>query len=430
MAQLKDDCFAFGDSLIPLDEALSQLEARVKDSMIGERGIEVLPLDACVGRIVAEDVFAARAVPPHDNSAVDGYAVYFDDLEPDSETTLPVTARVAAGHPLDRPAVRGEAIRIFTGAPMPVGADGEQSSGPDTIFMDEDASLDGDQVTLPAGLKRGSNRRDAGEDITKGSGVIDRGTLLRPQEIGLAASVGLKVLPVYAPLRVAVFSTGDEIRDPSDDAPSGCVFDANRFTIKGLLGAYGAVVTDLGILPDNRETIEAALAKAAVDHDLLVTSGGVSMGEEDHVRAAVEAQGSMHMWRLAIKPGRPIALGQVGGAAFVGLPGNPVATMVTFLVVARALILWLSGAQRVVRPLYPVRAGFRHKKKSGRREWVRVRLEATGDGLPVVHKDHSGGAGILTSMAGADGLLELDEDVELIEEGDTVRYLPFNEVWR
>jgi len=430
MAQLKDDCFAFGDSLIPLDEALSQLEARIKDSLKGERQVENLPVDDCLFRIAAQDIVADRAVPPHDNSAVDGYAVYHADLNPDGETTLPVTARVAAGHPLDRPAERGEAIRIFTGAPMPFGADGKQSSGPDTVFMDEDAELSGDQVTLPAGLKRGSNRRNAGEDIAEGTTIIKRGTLLRPQEIGLAASVGHDTLPVYAPLRVAVFSTGDEIRDPSGDAPEGCVFDANRFTIKGLLKSYGASVTDLGVLPDKKDAIQSALSEAAGNHDLLITSGGVSMGEEDHVRTAVEAGGSLHMWRLAIKPGRPIALGQVGQAAFIGLPGNPVATMVTFMIVARPLILWLTGAANVESPRYAVTTGFAHKKKSGRREWVRVRLETGGDGLPVVYKDHSGGAGILTSMAGANGLVELSEDVETVNEGDTVRYLPFNEVWR
>lgn len=430
MAQLKDDCFAFGEALIPLDDALSQLEARVHDSMIGDRPVERLPLDQCINRIVAEDIVAGRAVPPHDNSAVDGYAVYFDNLHPEEETDLPVTARVAAGHPLDRPARSGEAIRIFTGAPMPVGPDGTQASGPDTVFMDEDAIRDGDTVTLPAGLKRGSNRRDAGEDIEAGTTIIARGRLLRPQELGLAASVGLETLPVYAPLRVAVFSTGDEIRDPSDEAPEGCVFDANRFTIKGLLRGYGAHVTDLGVLPDDRDTIAKALTAASAENDLLITSGGVSMGEEDHVRAALEAGGSLHLWRLAIKPGRPIALGQIGGAAFVGLPGNPVAAMVTFVVVARALILWLSGAEAVTRPRFPVQAGFSHRKKTGRREWVRVRLSFDEDGQPLVHKDHSGGAGILTSMAGADGLVELDEDVVSIESGDTVRYLPFNEVWR
>lgn len=430
MAQLKDDCFAFGDSLTPLHDALTLLRERLHNGIGGERAVDECRLDDCFGRILSEDVVAKRAVPPHDNSAVDGYAVYHDDLDPDGETRLPVTARVAAGHPLDRPAIRGEAIRIFTGAPMPVGPDGTQAAGPDTVFMDEDAALDGDTVVLPAGLKRGSNRRNAGEDVAVGSTILSKGTRLRPQELGLAASVGLSTLPVFAPLRVAVFSTGDEVRDPSDRAPDGCVFDANRFTVKGLLKGYGASITDLGVLPDDRESIAGALRHAAGNHDLLITSGGVSMGEEDHVRGAVEANGSLHLWRLAIKPGRPIALGQVGDTAFIGLPGNPVAAMVTFMAVARPIILWLSGVERIEVPCYPVRSAFKHKKKTGRREWVRVRIEQDGAGQPVASKDHSGGAGILTSMVGADGLVELAEDVETVSEGDTVMYLPFNEVWR
>ncbi|MEQ8665654.1 MAG: molybdopterin molybdotransferase MoeA [Rhodospirillales bacterium] len=429
MAQLKDDCFAFGDALTPLDEALDLLRDKVRAGAEPRPVIDVA-VDDALCRILAKDIVATRAVPPHDNSAVDGYAVYFDDLSPDGDTRLPVNGRVAAGHPLDKPAVRGEAVRIFTGAPMPVGSDGTQASGPDTVFMDEDATVEGDTVVLPAGLKRGSNRRDAGEDIKAGETILARGTHLRPQELGLAASVGLSRLPVYAPLRAAVFSTGDEVRDPADDAPEGCVFDANRYTVKGLLRGLGIETTDLGILPDKADVIARALAESAVENDLLITSGGVSTGEEDHVRSAVEAGGSLHLWRLAIKPGRPIALGQVGQAAFIGLPGNPVAAMVTFMMVARPLILWLSGAGEVEVPRYTVRTAFRHKKKVGRREWVRVRLNGGGPDMPVVHKDHSGGAGILASMAGADGLVELPEDVESVGVGDIVMYLPFNEVWR
>lgn len=429
MAQLKDDCFAFGGDLTPLDDALALMREQISPVTEPTR----VPVDQALGRILCEDITSPRNVPPHDNSAVDGYAVYFDDLNSDSETRMPFTGRIAAGHPLDRPAVHGEALRIFTGAPMPVGADGDQKSGPDTVFMEEDVTVDGDSVILPAGLKQGSNRRDAGEDIRKGSTILGSGSRLRAQDLGLAASVGLSELPVYGPLRVAVFSTGDEIRDPSGDAPEGCVFDANRYSIKGLLNGLGCKVTDLGILGDDQATIEGALRDAAADHDLLITSGGVSAGEEDHVKAAVEANGNIHLWRLAIKPGRPIALGQVsdgasGNAAFVGLPGNPAAAMVTFMVVARPLILWLSGASDAAARRYDVVAGFDYKKKSGRREWARARLEQGPDGVLTAHKDHSSGAGILTSMVGADGLVELSEDIENVAPGDHVSFLPFNEV--
>jgi len=390
-----------------------------------QRGVKLSPRE--LSRQVA-DVTAGRDVPPHDNSAVDGYAVYFDDLDPDADTRLPVTGRVAAGHPLGRPARRGAAVRIFTGAPIPVGADGTQASGPDTVFMEEDCTEDGGDVVLPPGLKRGANRRDAGEDVARGSAILARGARLRAQDIGLAASVGRFEVPVYARLRAAVFSTGDEVRDPAEEAPEGCIFDANRYSVIALLEGMGCEVTDLGILADDADAITAALAAAAGDHGLLVTSGGVSAGEEDHVRTAVERLGQIHFWRLAIKPGRPVALGQVGDTAFLGLPGNPVAAMVMFMVVGRPLALLLSGATDVERTRFPVTAGFDYKKKAGRREWARVRLERNGDGRPVAMKYHSSGAGILTSMVEADGLVEIPEDREALEKGAVVDFLPFSEV--
>jgi len=416
MAQLKDDCFAFGGDLMSLEDALADLSARIGPVM----GPEQVPLAAALSRIMSQDIVAERDVPPHDNSAVDGYAVYFDDLNPDGDTRLAVTWRIAAGHPLGRDAKRGEALRIFTGAPMP--------AGPDTIFMEEDCSEEGDEVILPPGLKRGSNRRDAGEDVKKGTVIIRAGQQLRAQEIGLMASLGISDTPVYERLRVAVFSTGDEVCDPGDDAPDGAIYDANRYAIKALLEGLGAAVTDLGILKDDEAAITRALQAAAPDHDLLVTSGGVSAGEEDHVKAAVGALGQIHFWRLAIKPGRPIALGQVGGAAFLGLPGNPVAAMVTFMIIGRPLVLRLSGATDITGARYPVEAGFDYKKKAGRREWVRVKLESNGQGRLVAMKHPSSGAGILTSMVEADGLVELAEDIEALEKGAIVDFLPFSEV--
>ncbi len=424
MAQLKDDCFAFGGDLMPLDEALSKLMENVEVVV----GAETVPLRQAQGRILAEDITSDRNVPPHDNSAVDGYAVFFDDLNTDADTRLPATGRIAAGHPLDRPAVRGQAYRIFTGAPMPTGENG----GPETIFMEEDCAweetADGDVVVLPAGLKQGANRRFAGEDVKAGETIIRSGVRLRPQEVGLAASVGCDTLDVYARLRAAVFSTGDEVRDPGTEAAEGCIYDANRYAVMALLEDLGCAVTDLGILQDDTDAITEALAKAALDHDLLVTSGGVSGGEEDHVKDAVESLGQIHFWRLAIKPGRPIALGQVGDVAFLGLPGNPVAAMVTFMVIGRPLVLMLSGAAEGAANYFPVQAGFDYKKKKGRREWARVRLETNSDGHPVAMKHHSSGAGILTSMVEADGLVELDEDTEKLEKGAMVQFLPFNEV--
>jgi molybdopterin molybdotransferase len=422
MAQLKDDCFAFGDQLMPLDDALVIL----RDRLVPVVGTETVPLRQALDRFLAEDVVSDRDVPPHDNSAVDGYGVYFDDLNPDGDTRLAVRGRITAGHPLGGDAERGAAVRVFTGAPMP-GGDG---GGPDTIFMEEDVTLDGDEVILPPGLKRGSNRRDAGEDVAAGDVIIRRGQRLRAQEAGLAASVGRADLAVYQRLRAAVFSTGDEVRDPDGDVPDGCIFDANRYAIMGLLEGLGCTVTDLGILADDEQVIAEALTKAAAGHDLLITSGGVSAGEEDHVKAAVERHGRIDFWRLAIKPGRPIALGQVDGTAFVGLPGNPVAAMVTFMVVARPLVLGLAGAGDVPPHRYRVEAGFDYKKKEGRREWARVKLETGSEGQLVAQKYKSSGAGILTSMVEADGLVELGEEVTTVAPGELVEFLPFSEVSR
>ncbi len=413
MAQLKDDCFAFGDALVPYDEAMSDLGARLGAVV----GTETVPLTQAAGRVLAGDVVSDRNVPPHDNSAVDGYAVFYSDLAAAGETRLPVTGRVAAGHPLGRDARAGEAVQIFTGAPMP--------DGMDTVFMEEDCVRDGDAVVLPEGLKLGANRRFAGEDVKSGDVIVRAGTRLRPQDVGLAASVGRDTLDVFKRLRVAVFSTGDEVRDPSAEAPAGCIYDANRFAVMAMLDRLGIEVTDLGILPDDEAAIAAALGAAADGHHVLMTSGGVSAGEEDHVKAAVEKLGSIHFWRLAIKPGRPIALGQIGDAAFIGLPGNPVAAMVTFLMIAQPMLRQLSGETGYHAPRLKVATDFPYKKKSGRREWVRVALGSDGSGLPVLQKHHSSGAGILTSMAAADGLAEISEDIEKLEAGAMVTYIPF-----
>jgi molybdopterin molybdotransferase len=421
MSQLTDDCFAFGGKLVPVADAL----ARFRESLTPVVDPERVPLSAALGRILAEDIVASRSVPPHDNSAVDGYSVYFDDLSPDAETVLPVTATVAAGHPMDGPQVRGTAIRIYTGAPMPAGVNG---TGPDTVLMQEDCRNDGERVVIPPGIKRGANRRFAGEDIAEGNRILEAGIRLRPQDIGLAAATGLTSLPVYKALRVAIFSTGDEIREPGTEAPSGTVYDSNRHTLAALLRGVGAEVIDMGILPDRLNEIRDGLTAAAGNADLILTSGGVSSGGEDQVKAAVEALGSLHFWRLAIKPGRPVALGQIGRTPFVGLPGNPVAVMVTFLRVARPLIELLSGARPKAPDLFPVRAAFDYKKKLDRREYVRVTLRRNGDGILEAEKFERDGAGVLSSMVAADGLVELPESCTRIKSGDIVDYLPFSEV--
>lgn len=415
MVQLDNDCFAFGGPMMAVEPALALLAGRVGPVT----ATESVPLSAALGRVLAADVVAPFNVPPHDNAAVDGYAVFFDDLAAEGATVLPVTARVAAGQWLGRPAVRGEAVRIFTGAPMP--------SGMDTVFMQEDCRSDGATVTLPAGIRRGVNRRLAGEDVREGSVVLAAGRRLRPEDIALAASLGHAVLEVRCRLRVAVFSTGDELRQPGQALEPGAVYDANRFALIALLTRLGCAVTDLGILPDRFETIRDALAAAAASHDALITSGGMSTGEEDHVKPAVEANGRLDFWRLAIKPGRPVALGRVRDAVFVGLPGNPVAVVVTFLRIARPILLRLMGAADENPRAIPVRAAFAHKKKPGRREFLRGSLTRGEDGMLEASKYPRDGAGVLSSLVESEGLIELPEDLARVEPGMTVDFLPFKE---
>ncbi len=415
MAQLSDDCFAFAGRLMSGAEALD----RIRATPLPLPEIETVPLTAAGGRVLAAPLMADRDVPPHDNAAVDGYAVYFADLAPDRPSVLPVTGRAAAGHPLDRPARRGEAIRIFTGAPMP--------EGPDTVLMQEDCRAEGDIVTLPPGIKRGANRRLRAEDLREGATVLEAGHRLRPQDVGIAAALGRTGLPVYRRLKVALFSTGDEVREPGTDLPPGAIYDANRYTLMALCAGLGATIDDLGILADDAGAVRDAMGAAARGHDVVLTSGGMSVGEEDHVKSAVEAQGSLHFWRLAIRPGRPVALGQVAGVPFVGLPGNPVAVMVTFVLLARPLLLRLSGASAIAPRLYRVAAGFSYTKKASRAEYLRAHLERGEGGQWVAQKYPRDGAGIISSLVASDGLVAIAEGVTQVSPGSSVDFLPFSE---
>lgn len=416
MAQLTHDCSAFRGPLTSLAEALRLLDEQVSCVV----GREVVDLRCARDRVLAEDLVAACDVPPHDNSAVDGFAVAFDDLDANEPTQLPIAGRAIAGHPLGRAVRRGEAVRIFTGAPMPAGCD--------TVMMQEDCVGDGEYVAIRPGIKRGANRRRAGEDVRRGATILTRGQRLRAQDIGLAAAVGRNRLKIYRPLRVAIFSTGDELREPGEELPPGSISDSNRYTLIALLEGLGCAVGDVGILRDRYDDIRAALMRAAADHDLIVTSGGMSVGDEDHVKAAVSALGSLHFWQLAIKPGRPLGFGHAAGKPFVGLPGNPVAMTVTFLRVVRPLILRLSGCIERAPIPYRVQADFTYRKKTGRREWVRVRLVQKDSGSLCAHKFPRDGAGILSSLVEADGLVELPEDVTAVEAGMTVDFLPFSEL--
>ena len=415
MAQLSDDCFAFGGTLLSVDAALALIDERIVPVVEEEK----VALTEAAGRVLARDLVAAMDLPPHPNSAVDGYAIAHADLSPDRDTVLPVGGRAAAGHPLGRPVARGEAIRIFTGAPMPDGAD--------TVMMQEDCVVEAGKVRIKPGIKRGANSRRAGEDVAKGVVAVPAGRRLRPADLGLAAALGHIRLPAYRRLRVALLSTGDEVREPGAELPPGAIYDANRMMLSALLAGLGCAVTDLGICADQAAGLADKLASAAAGHDLIVTSGGVSTGEEDHVRAAIEKLGRLDFWRLAIKPGRPVALGQIRGVPLVGLPGNPVAAALTFAVLARPLILRLAGAVEPPPRTFPVAAGFSYRKRTGRREYVRASLAAE-DGRLVARKFPKDGAGILSSIVQSEGFAILDETVTDLAPGAMVGFLPFSAV--
>jgi molybdopterin molybdotransferase len=413
MAQLSDDCFAFGGPMMSVDEAVRLIASRVV--AVGET--ETVTLVDADGRILARDITAPLPLPPFTNSAVDGYALPGSDLPRDEERAFPVSGRVAAGGSVE-PAQPGHAVRIFTGAPMP--------EGTDTVFMQEDVRVDDSgHVVLPAGLKVGANVRPAGEDIPQGHLALKAGQRLRPQDIALAAAFGLTRLEVVRRIRVAVFSTGDELASPGTPRAIAQLFDSNRFMLMAMLRRLGCEVSDLGILRDECEPLAQALKQVAGRHDLILTTGGVSTGEEDHVKASVEAVGSLVLWRMAIKPGRPVAMGIIGGTPFIGLPGNPVASFVTFVHVVRPTVLALSGALAVPLIPIPVRAAFSYKKKSGRREYVRVTLRRADDGALEAVKFPREGAGLLSSLVDTDGLVELGEAIAKVEPGDRVGFLGY-----
>jgi molybdopterin molybdotransferase len=404
-------------ALRALDEALPLLLAQAQ-SRLGTQSISTFEAD---GRVLAQDVVAALQVPPQDNSSMDGYAVRAADCA-QADAVLRVTQRIPAGtHGTQLHA--GEAARIFTGAPIPPGAD--------AVVMQEDCNaLDGEQIRVLKPVPAGQWVRRSGEDVTRGATVLRQGTRLTPAELGLAASIGLAQLPVSARPRVALFSTGDELVMPGDvapeDMPAGAIYNSNRFFLRAMLQRLGCEVTDLGIVPDQREATIAALRNAAQHHDLILTSGGVSVGEEDHIKPAVEHLGELNLWQLAIKPGKPFAYGKVnrdaGACHFMGLPGNPVSSFVTFLLLVRPFVLALQGVTNTDITRTPMRADFDWPRADKRQEFLRVKRNAQG-GLDLFPNQSSG---VLTSAVWGDGVVD-NPAGNPIAKGDTVRFISFAE---
>lgn len=415
--------------LLSLDEALSRLMQAVRPFDAAQA--QTVSTFEALGRVLATEVRSVVDVPPADNTSMDGYAMRCADV-PTAGTTLPVSQRIPAGV-VGEPLAPGTAARILTGAQLPPGAD--------AVVMQEqcvatDSEATGNAVRIDTVPQPGQWIRRRGEDVQTGSVVLPAGTRLTPQALGLAASVGAATLSVARRPRVALFSTGDELVMPGEVAPDqmkpGAIYNSNRFTLRALVQALGCDCSDLGIVPDRLDATRDALRRAAQDHDLIVTSGGVSVGEEDHIKPAVEAEGRVDLWQLAIKPGKPLAFGEVrrgaqsaaiGQACFIGLPGNPVSSFITFLLVVRPVLLRLQGVVDGQPHPLPMRADFEWSRPDKRREFLRVRRNAAG-GLDLFANQSSG---VLTSAVWGDGVVD-NPPGQSIRIGDTVRYLPFSEL--
>ncbi len=397
------------NGLLSVDAALEQMLANARP--VGE--VEEVPTLEATHRVLARPQRSAMDVPPMDNSAMDGYAIRLSDLQ--DKNSLLVRQKIMAGS-VGRALEPGTAARIFTGAPIPPGAD--------AVVMQEHCEVQGEQVTLKRRPKPGEWIRLTGSDVKKGGEILAAGRRLLPQDTGLAASVGIKTLPVYRKVRLGLFFTGDELVMPGEPLPPGRIYNSNRFTLRGLAEVFGCELKDYGIVPDSLAATREVLRRAAGECDLIVTSGGVSVGEADFVKPAVEAEGRLLMWKIAMKPGRPLAYGSVQEAFFIGLPGNPVSSFVTFLIFVRPFLLRLQGIAAVAPRAIQARADFDWPEPDARREFLRVKWNAQG-GLELYPTQDSA---VLTSTAWADGLVD-NPPGRAIRRGDLVRLLPYSELY-
>lgn len=411
---MKDPCFNASDKMITADEAVEFLLAQAQPTDI----TEIVATGEALGRVLANSQTSKVTVPPADNSAMDGYAVSVADFSDKETTCLQVTQRIPAGV-MGKSLAKGTAARIFTGAPVPPGAD--------AVVMQEYCQQSGDEVVIKHRPKPGENIRRAGEDIREGDVVLEAGSRLRPQDMGLAASVGLAKLPVYKRLRVGIFSTGDELVMPGEALGPGQIYNSNRYTLTGLLQTVGCEIIDLGTVEDTLDATCDALLQAASQADLIVTTGGVSVGEEDYIKLALEKLGKVEMWRVAMKPGKPLAYGHVGDTAFIGLPGNPVSVFATFCLFARPYILKRQGVLKPLPQQLRVKAMFEWKKAGPRREFVRARLATDEDGNACAELYPSQSSGVLMSTVWANGLLVIPENTT-VDRNDLVTFIPFSEL--
>lgn len=406
---LRNDCFALpaGVDWTPVDDALALL----RDRLDVVTAVEILPLGQALGRVLARDVVARRSNPAQPNTAVDGYG--FAGAVAEGAHVLPlVQGRAAAGLPFDGAVPAGHAIRILTGAALPAGVD--------TVILEEDVTFGAEEIAFHGPLKQGANTRKAGEDVAAGDVILGAGRVVTPADLALAAATGISELETYEPLRVGVLSTGDELREVGEAAGPGQIYDANRPMLLALLGQMGFSPVDLGRVRDDRAALRARLDSAASEVDVILTSGGASAGDEDHVSALLRESGAMQEWRIALKPGRPLALAMWDGVPIFGLPGNPVAALVCTLIFARPAMGLMAGAGWQVPQGFDVPAGFEKRKKPGRREYLRARMR---DGQIEVFK--SEGSGRISGLSWAEGLVELGDGAAQIRPGDPVRFIPY-----
>ncbi|GAA6164287.1 molybdopterin-binding protein [Pelagimonas sp. KU-00592-HH] len=407
---LKNDCFALppGTHWTPVDEALAELQARLH----AVTGMETVSLDAALDRVLAEDVVAARSNPPQPNTAVDGYGLRHADIVEGPQVLPLVDGRSAAGAPFDGVLPAGHAVRVLTGATLPEGVD--------TVILQEDVTTNGAEIAFHGPLKNGANTRKAGEDVAAGDVILSMGRVLTPADLALLSATGTAEVQVRKRLRVAVVSTGDELAEPGSVARADQIYDANRPMLCAMIRRFGFEAVDMGRAPDDRAKLSAFLDGAAARADVILTSGGASAGDEDHLSALLNETGSMTLWRIAIKPGRPLALGLWQGTPVFGLPGNPVAAMVCTLVFARPAMGLLAGQgwQEPMRLLLP--AAFSKNKKPGRREYLRARLV---DGAVEVFQ--SEGSGRISGLSWATGLVELPDEAAVIAPGTPVTFIPY-----
>lgn len=413
-ASAKSGCGGHGSPALSVEEARARITAAI--TPVG--GCEKLALRSALGRILAEDVRSPIDVPAHTNSAMDGYALKGVDLPAEGMAELAIVGTAWAGQPFDGTVGRGQCVRIMTGAPLPNGAD--------TVVMQEDVEHDGEGARIGSGHRQGQHVRPAGEDVAAGHVVLTAGKRILPPELGLLASLGVAEVKVRRRLRAAFFSTGDELRSIGEILRDGEIYDSNRYTLYGMLARLGVEIIDMGVVRDDREATRDAFTQAAEDADVIITSGGVSVGEADYVKETLDAIGQVDFWQIAIKPGRPLAFGRVGNALFFGLPGNPVSVMVTFYqFVEPALRRMMGQVDADAAPTFKVRCATRLKKSRGRTEFQRAVLERDADGQLVVRSTGAQGSGLLHSMSLANCFVVLPADLDVVEPDTLVEVQPF-----